>query len=79
VDAAAELAAEHAVDEPVLSDAAEAAERRRRDDGIEVMTVPGHGGPGTWNPGLDTRLELFGGYRLDRHGNSVAGTHGYTE
>jgi hypothetical protein len=45
VDPAAELVAEHVIDEPVPGDQGKAAERRCRNDGVEVMTVPGDLGP----------------------------------
>ena len=41
MDAVAELGAEDVVDEPVLGDAAEPVERRRRHHGVEMVTVAG--------------------------------------
>lgn len=59
MDAVAHFGAEHVVDEAVLSDAAEACERGRGHDRIEVMPVAPDLGSGAWNPGLDPLLQLL--------------------
>jgi hypothetical protein len=63
VYAVAHLSAEHVIDETVLSDAAEAGERRRRDDGAEVMAVSGDLGLGPGYPCLDALFQLLWGSR----------------
>jgi hypothetical protein len=64
VDAVADLAVEHVVDEAVLGDAAQAGERGSRDDGVEMMAVTGDLGSSTRNPRLDPPLQLL---RRSRH------------
>ena len=71
MDAAAQLGAEHVVDEPVLGDPTEAVERRCGDDRVEVVPVAGHVGAGAGDLGFDPFLQLLGGY--DGHSSRVAG------
>ncbi len=76
MDPVTDLGAEHVIDQPVLGDPAEALEGRGRDDGVEVMAVPGNLGLGAGNPGFDPFLELLRG---GGHPSSVASAHRYTE
>ena len=60
MDAAAELALEHVVDEPVLGDPAHALELRGDDDGLEVVPVVARDLRGRAGDGrLDSLLQLF--------------------
>jgi len=59
MDAVADFATEHVVHEPVLGDAAEAVERGRRHDRVEVVTVAVNLGAGAGNPGLDPLFQLL--------------------
>ncbi len=76
MDSVAELGTEDVVDEAVLRDAVQAAERRRGDDSVEVVTVSGHGRTRAGDSGLDPPFKLVWRHR---HGPSVASTHRYTE
>ena len=60
MDAVADLGAEHVVDKLVLGDAAEARERGRADDRLEVVAVADDVGAGAGDPGLDPVLQLVG-------------------
>ena len=60
MDATAELAREHVVDETVLGDPAQPLELGCDDDRLEVMpVVAGHLGPRAGEGGLDALLELL--------------------
>ena len=65
MDAVAHLSAEHVVDEAVLGDPAQARERGRRDDGVEVVAVTGDLGPSPGNSRLDPLLQLLWRSRHD--------------
>ena len=60
MDAVAYLGSEDAIDQPVLGDPAEAAERRRGYHGVEVMAVACDLGAGAGYPCFDPFLQLFG-------------------
>jgi hypothetical protein len=76
MDAAAHLVAEHVVHEPVLGDAAEALERGRGHDRVEVVPVAADLGSGAGNSRLDPLFQLLWS---SRHSPSVAsGTGRYT-
>ncbi len=62
------LGAEHVVDEPVLGDPAEALERGRGDDGIEMVAVAVDFGSGSGNAGFDPFLQLLGSCNHARKG-----------
>ena len=66
----AELGSEDVVDETVLGDAVQAAERLRGDDRIEVMAIAGHLGARAGDPGLDPLLQFFGS---NAHGRKRSG------
>ncbi len=74
MDAVAKLGAEHVVDEPMLGDAAQATERRRRYNRLKVVAVPGHLGVRARDSGLDPLLKLV---RRDAHEYKRSGP--YTE
>ena len=76
MDPVTDLGAEHVVDQPVLGNSAEALKGRCRDDGVEVMAVPGNLGLGAGNAGFDPFLELIRG---SGHRLSVASAPRYTE
>ena len=59
MDAAAHLVTEHVVHEPVLGDAAEALERGRGHDRVEVVPVASDFGAGAGDPGLDPLFQLL--------------------
>lgn len=63
MDPVPHLGAEDVVDEPVLGDPAEALERGRGHDGIEMMAVAVDFGSGPWNAGFDPFLQLLGSCR----------------
>ena len=69
MDAVPNLAPEDVVDEAVLGDAAEALERGRGDDRVEVVPVAANLGAGAGNPGLDSLFQLLWSRR---HSPSVA-------
>ena len=60
MDPVTEFGAENVVNKLVLGDAGEAGERRSLDDRLEVVTVAGDVGAGSWDSGLDTILQLVG-------------------
>ncbi len=76
MDAVAQLCAEHAVDETVLSDPVETREGGCRDDRVEMMAITADIRAGARNAGLDPLLQLLRGYG---HASSVARFHRYTE
>ena len=69
VDAVAELVAEHVIHEPVLGDPAEALERGRRDDRVEVVPVAGDLGAGA---GIPASIRCFSSSGVRRHSLRVA-------
>ncbi len=60
MDPVAELGSEHVVNKLVLSDAAEAGERRAFEHRIEVVAIAADGGAGAGDSGLDAILQLVG-------------------
>lgn len=61
MDPVTDFRAEHVIHQPVLGNPAQAPEGRSRDDGVEVMAVPGNLGLGAGDPGFDPFLELLRG------------------
>ncbi len=59
MDAVAHLCAEDVVDEAVLGDPAEAGERGRAHNRLEVVPVTADGGSGARNTRLDPLLQLL--------------------
>ena len=67
MNAATKLVPEHVIYQSVLGQAAQAVERRRRYDGIEVVPIAGNLGSGAGNRGLDSLLELVWGHGGSAH------------
>ena len=69
MDGAAELGAEHVVDEAVLGEAAQAGEGRETTVGPEVVAAAGEVldlGDGAGNGRLDALLQVLGGWHIDQ-------------
>ncbi len=62
MDAVAEFGAEHAVNEAVLGDPVEPLERRRRDDGVEMVPIAGYVGLGAGDAGFDPLFQFVRAY-----------------
>ncbi len=75
MDSVAQLGAEHPVNEAMLGDSIESRERRRGDDGVEMVPIACNVGLGAGDAGLDPLLQLIRGCG---HPSSVARSHRYT-